>query len=137
MKPKIGITDSNRQAVANELSKILADETILYLKTKNAHWNIEGEDFFEKYKFFESQIEQLDEVIDSVAERIRSIGHYPPATLQSYLSLTHLTEKVTVQNDSQVLIEQLLETHESIIVILRDKIKLFANDYLDLVRAIS
>jgi len=45
MKISIGITDPNRQTVALELSKILADETVLYIKTKNAHWNIEGADF--------------------------------------------------------------------------------------------
>ena len=93
MKTAIGITETNRQEVATELSKILADETVLYIKTKNAHWNIEGADFYDKHKFFESQFGQLDELIDSVAERIRAIGHYAPATLQSYLDLTHLTEK--------------------------------------------
>ena len=93
MRTKIGITEGNRQVVATELSKVLADETVLYIKTKNAHWNIEGEDFYEMHKFFETQFEQLDEMIDNVAERIRSIGHYAPATLKSYLSLGHLTEQ--------------------------------------------
>ena len=37
MKPGIGITAVNQQAVAVELEKILADETVLYIKTKNAH----------------------------------------------------------------------------------------------------
>ena len=38
----IGISEENRQAVSTKLAKILADETVLYIKTKNAHWNIEG-----------------------------------------------------------------------------------------------
>ncbi len=46
MITNIGITDSNRQAVANELAKILADEYVLYTKTRNAHWNVEGADSF-------------------------------------------------------------------------------------------
>ncbi len=41
----MGISDQNRQVVANELSKLLADEFILYTKTRNAHWNVEGVDF--------------------------------------------------------------------------------------------
>ena len=98
MKTEIGITDANRQAVATELAKILADETVLYIKTKNAHWNIEGADFYEKHKFFETQLGQLDEIIDSVAERIRTIGHYASATLKSYLSLTHLSEATGEKN---------------------------------------
>lgn len=132
MKTEIGITDTNRQAVANELAKILADENVLYVKTKNAHWNIEGADFYEKHKFFETQFGQLDKVIDSVAERIRSIGHYPPATLKSYLSLTHLTEAKSEKNDSQGFIKVLLSDHESMIIVLRGHIKSFANDFHDL-----
>ena len=73
MKTEIGITDVNRQALANELCKLLADETVLYMKTKNAHWNVEGADFYEKHKFFETQFVQLDALTDSVAERIRTL----------------------------------------------------------------
>ncbi len=131
MNTHIGITDSNRQVVATELSKILADETILYIKTKNAHWNIEGQDFYDKHKFFEFQIGQLDEVIDNVAERIRSIGHYAPATLTSYLKLTHLTQQSREDNDSQGFISELLADHSSIIIILREHIKSFANNFHD------
>lgn len=132
MKKEITITDLNRQAVADELSKVLADETVLYIKTKNAHWNIEGPDFYDKHKFFEAQFGQLDEIIDSVAERIRSIGHYAPATLKSYLELTSLTEQTNDKNDGQGFINELLEDHESIIIVLREHIKSFADDYNDL-----
>lgn len=132
MKTAIGITDSHRQSVANELAKILADETVLYIKTKNAHWNIEGADFYEKHTFFETQFGQLDQIIDSVAERIRSIGHYAPATLKEYLSITHLTEQTREKNDSQGFIKELLEDHQSIIIILREHIKSFADDFHDL-----
>jgi starvation-inducible DNA-binding protein len=127
MKISIGITDPNRQTVAVELAKILADETVLYIKTKNAHWNIEGADFYDKHKFFETQFGQLDEIIDSVAERIRSIGHYAPATLKSYLGLTHLTEASSEKNDSHGFIKELLEDHESIIIVLREHIKSFTS----------
>ncbi len=132
VKIQIGINETNRQAVASELAKILADENVLYIKTKNAHWNIEGVDFYDKHKFFETQFGQLDEMIDRVAERIRSIGHYAPATLKSYLSLTHLTEVNREKNDSQGFIKVLLEDHESIILILREHIKSFSNKFHDL-----
>ena len=62
--------------VAYELSKILADEFVLFTKTKNAHWNVEGIDFYDKHKFFEEQANQLNDLVDSVAERIRTLGHH-------------------------------------------------------------
>lgn len=132
MKVELGITEINRQAVADELAKVLADETVLYIKTKNAHWNVVGSDFYDKHKFFEFQIGQLDEMIDSVAERIRTIGHYAPASLSSYLSLTHLTEQNRHKNTSQGFIKELLSDHESIIMNLRGQIKKFAEDFQDL-----
>jgi len=132
MKPNIGITDSNRQAVANELSKILADEYVLYTKTRNAHWNVEGIDFYNKHKFFEEQFGQLDDFVDRVAERMRSLGHYAPATLKSFLSLTHLSEETRSENNSTGFITELLADHEALIIHLRENINRFANDFSDL-----
>ncbi len=45
MKTSIGISDANRKTVAEQLSKVLADEFVLYAKTLNAHWNLEGPGF--------------------------------------------------------------------------------------------
>ena len=132
MTTNIGIKEENAAAVSSGLSTILADEFVLYTKTRNAHWNVEGPDFHTKHLFFESQYEQLDELMDNVAERIRSIGHYAPATLKSYLQLTHLTEMAREINDSHGFIKELLEDHERIIMNLRSKVNLFANDYHDL-----
>jgi starvation-inducible DNA-binding protein len=132
METNIGITQKNRQVVALEMSKLLADEFILYTKTRNAHWNVEGGDFHAMHLFFESQYEQLDEIMDSVAERIRTIGHYAPATIKSYLKLTHLTESGEDRNGSLDFIRELLSDHESIIEFLRSKITPFASTYKDL-----
>lgn len=131
MKPQIGITTDHLQTVANTLGKILADENVLYIKTKNAHWNIEGADFYTMHQFFEGQLQQLDEIIDRVAERIRSIGHYAPASLKSFLELTHLTEMNRSKNNSAGFIKELLTDHESIVIILRKNITPFAKDSKD------
>jgi starvation-inducible DNA-binding protein len=127
----IGINAENRQAVSVELAKLLADEFVLYTKTRNAHWNVEGPDFHSMHLFFESQYEQLDEIMDSVAERIRQVGHYAPGSLTGFLGLTHLTEKLTDKNDSLTYIKELLEDHESIIEFIRGNIEPFASKYQD------
>jgi starvation-inducible DNA-binding protein len=127
----IGINEESRKAVSDQLAKLLADEFVLYTKTRNAHWNVEGTDFHSMHLFFESQYEQLDDFMDSVAERIRTIGHYAPATLQGFLGLTHLTEKTRDKNDSLSFIKELLEDHESIIEFIRGNIDPFASKYHD------
>jgi len=105
---------------------------LLHTKTKQAHWNIEGNDFYDKHKLFDEQAEQIAETIDDVAERIRTLGHLVPATLKAFLELTRLTENVPSINNSQTFIGDLLLAHETIIIHLRANIDLFANDYEDL-----
>lgn len=131
MEPKIGISSENLARVAHALNAVLADEYVLYTKTRNAHWNVEGPDFHSKHLFFESQYEQLDEIMDSVAERIRSLGHYTPATLKSFLELTHFSEVLHNKNDGAGFIAELLNDHESLIIHLRESINVFANDFKD------
>jgi len=132
MKPKIGIKEENLAKVAHSLSQILADEYVLYTKTRKAHWNVEGADFYNKHLFFEQQYEQLDEIIDNVAERIRILGHYAPASLKEYLNLTHLSEHPIEKNDSLSHMKELLADHESILIHLRENISNFAEILRDL-----
>ena len=132
MKTSIGITEANREGVANGLAKILADEYVLYTKTRNAHWNIEGPDFYDKHKFFESQFGELDAIVDRVAERIRTLGHYVDAMLKAFLSVTQFTEQKREKNDSAGYLKELLIDHETLIMSLRESIHVFADDYHDL-----
>ncbi len=131
MQTGIGISEEDRSKTAQELCVFLADEFVLYTKTRHAHWNVEGSDFYEKHKFFESQYEELDEMIDDVAERIRALGHYAPASLKTFLELTHLTELSREKNDGAGFVKALLADHESIIIRMREKINLISNDYKD------
>ena len=131
MEAKIGIKQKLITKTVEDLCKLLADEFVLYTKTRNAHWNVEGPDFHAAHKFFEEQYELLDEVMDDVAERIRSLGHYAPATLKEYLKLTKLTEQSREKNSSAGFIKELLTDHEAIIFELRERINIFMDEYKD------
>ncbi|WP_035652279.1 MULTISPECIES: Dps family protein [unclassified Flavobacterium] len=131
MKANIGIKQESISKVVEVLIKILADEFVLYTKTKRAHWNVEGPDFYNKHLFFEQQYDAIDEIVDTVAERIRALGHYTPATLKDFLALTHLTEELKEKNDANGFIKELLSDHESIIIYLRENINSIANELQD------
>ncbi len=132
MKPNTGIADDHRQSVANLLNILLADEFVLYVKTRNAHWNVTGSGFSELHLFFQSQYEQLDEVIDEVAERVRMIGHFAAASLGDYTGLTNLTEDKADFSKQETLVRGLLDDHETIIRLLRADIVRTAEEYRDL-----
>jgi len=131
MQASIGISAENREVVAHQLAKLLADEFVLYTKTLNAHWNLEGIDFHSVHLYFEDLYNQSQAIVDDVAERIRQLGHYAPATLKNFLQLTHLTEADEDGNDSRSLIKKLLSDHESIIEFIRGSIDEFADEHKD------
>jgi starvation-inducible DNA-binding protein len=131
MKANIGITDKNAQAVAEKMNRLLADEFVLYTKTRNYHWNVEGENFMEMHKFYEGIYEELDEVIDEVAERIRAIGHYSQGRLKDFLKTTNLEEE-EYTTDQKKQLKNLLDDHEAIARYLRNDIGTFSDKYKDL-----
>jgi starvation-inducible DNA-binding protein len=115
MKPDFEITDIKLKEVATLLNTLLADEYILYTKTRNAHWNIEGKNFSELHKFFEGQYEPLDIIIDNTAERVRALGHFALGTLKDFLQVSRLSEQNDKFSDQSSIIQTLLTDHESII----------------------
>ena len=130
MHPQIGISDSNRQSVALALNKVLADEVVLYQKTRNYHWNIEGPSFLELHRFYEEQYKALEEIIDEVAERIRALGHYAEGRLGDFLKLTSLLEQ-DYSTDRKVQMTNLLNDHETVIREFRQQVDKFNNDFKD------
>jgi starvation-inducible DNA-binding protein len=119
MKPNIGLTDKQRSAVVDILNAVLADEFVLYVKTRNFHWNVVGTDFGELHKFFEQQYEALDEVVDEVAERARALGGEAAGSLKAFLAATRLREHQGRRPDAAAMLKQLLVDHEAVISQLR------------------
>ena len=131
MKADISLVPEKSQLAAKKLNTILADEFVLYTKTRNYHWNVEGSNFMEMHKFYETLYSELAEVIDVVAERIRSIGHYSQGRLKDFIELTNLLEPdYTTDQKSQL--QNLLEDHETISRYLRKDIPVFNDEYHDI-----
>ena len=131
MKTNIGISEKNRKEVSDILGKLLADEFVLYTKTLRAHWNLEGHDFHTKHVFFEEHYDAIKLFTDSVAERIRKIGHYAPGTLKEFLDLTNLSEKYDGDNTSHDYTVALLKDHDSIIQYIRENLSKVGEDCKD------
>src|SRR6056297_1196756 len=92
MEINIGINEEHREKIAHELSRVLADSYMLYLKTHNYHWNVTGELFHSLHKQFEEQYTELADAIDEIAERIRALGHKAPGTFKEFHQLTSIEE---------------------------------------------
>jgi len=132
MKPNIEISDNHLKEVALLLNILLADEYLLYTKTKNAHWNIQGPGFIGLHTFFQSQYEALDIMADDIAERVRSLGHFALGSLKNFLSVTHMLENDEDFGNQKQIIETLVNDHETIIRIIRRDLVPVSDLYKDL-----
>lgn len=131
MKPEVEIELRNLEAVATLMNTLLADEYVLYTKTRNAHWNVQGPDFFALHNFFEKQYDELAEIVDEVAERVRGLGHFALGTMREFLEVTRLSEKTAGFGTQEQIIRALLLDHEAIIRELRRDCKIMDEEYLD------
>src|SRR2546426_4054413 len=111
----IGLSEEDRKGVIGILSKVLADEYLLFTKTRNYHWNVVGPHFHDLHKFFESQYEEVDGKIDEIAERIRSLGGNTISTLTEFDQHTRLEENPGEYSDARTMVSKLLSNHESVV----------------------
>jgi starvation-inducible DNA-binding protein len=128
MKPSIGLSEESMHASVKLLSLLLSDEVMLYTKTRNYHWNVSGESFMELHKLFQSQYTELEETIDSVAERVGKMGGKSIGTMKEFLEQTRLKEypgQYGTQNDMML---DLLNDHETLAVEIRKDVETSAKN---------
>ncbi len=109
----IGITAADRKATVEGLSKLLADSYVLYLKTHNYHWNVEGPMFNTLHVMFMQQYTELWNALDLIAERIRSLGSYAPGSYKKFSQLSSIPESDDHLHAKEM-IKQLLQGHEAV-----------------------
>ena len=109
----IGIDTHDREAIAEGLSRLLADSYTLYLKTHNYHWNVVGPMFNTLHLMFETQYNELALAVDLIAERIRALGVRAPGSYREFASLSSVTEDEDT-SDATEMIRRLVMAHETV-----------------------
>lgn len=102
-----------REAVAEILGGILADQHVLYVKTRSFHWNVTGPQFSVLHALFEKQYDALAEAIDETAERIRALGAPSPGSMAEFLKAARLKEHIGRAPNAHAMLETLLADHEA------------------------
>ena len=131
MKPNIGLSEEQRDGVVKILNTLLSDEYLFYTKMRNYHWNVVGPQFNDLHKFFEAQYEVLNEVVDDVAERARSLGGKAFGTLAEFAQHTRLKEQPGKQPAALTMVANLQADHETMIRALRADLETVMEKYND------
>jgi len=121
-KIDIGISESDRNEVAEGLKKLLADSYTLYLQTHNFHWNVTGPKFRDLHLMFEEHYTELAEAVDDIAERIRTLDVPAPGTYKSFVELSSI-EEVEGVPEAMEMVSLLCHGHEQVVKTSREALK--------------
>jgi len=132
MNLNLGLSEEHREGVVQILNALLSDEYLLYTKTRNYHWNVIGPQFHDLHKFFEEQYQELNLIVDEVAERVRALGGNALGTLAEFLQAARLKEHPDQYPEAREMVSNLLADHEALIRHLRQDLETCADKYQDL-----
>jgi len=127
IQPNIGLDSDVRRSVVDILNHTLANEAVLNVKTRSAHWNMSGAGFIELYILFDSQYKQLNDISDEIAERVRMLGGIAIGSLQEFIKYARMEEQPGSVPD----ILRLLADHEANIRFLREDARKCTEEYED------
>lgn len=130
MKLDIGLTKKDLEKSVENLTVLLSNEMILYVKLRKFHWNVSGNSFMELHKLFEEQYNDIENMIDEVAERIGKLGGKAIGTMNEFLKHTVLEESANYETQDKMLAE-LLSDYEKVISNLRNMIANMEEDSKD------
>jgi starvation-inducible DNA-binding protein len=114
MQVEIGIEEHARKEIVEGLSALLADTYTLYLKTHGYHWNVTGPTFASLHQMFEEQYMELRDAADEIAERIRALGSYAPASYGELSRLSRVPDEEGVPPAAEMA-RRLAESHQTLV----------------------
>lgn len=110
----IGIERQDRAAIAEGLSRVLADTYTLYLTTHNFHWNVTGPHFNSLHAMFMGQYTELWNATDVIAERIRALGHYAPGSYAEFSKIATVPDVPQQPPKAMEMVRILVKGHETV-----------------------
>jgi starvation-inducible DNA-binding protein len=132
--PRTGEDDSPRimqREPQNLLNALLADEFVIYVECLNCHWNVRGMQFHSLHVFFETLYREQAEIIDALAEKVRSLGGIALASLQGYLASARIRERTGDLPDPRAMIARLAQDHRAVIALLHETFRRIEDRYDD------
>jgi len=102
------------QSIEN-LNQLLADTMTLRDMYKKHHWQVAGLTFYQLHLLFDKHHGEQDELVDTIAERIQSLGGISLAMAADVAESTLIPRPPRGREEVPVQISRLLEAHEIIL----------------------
>jgi starvation-inducible DNA-binding protein len=103
--------------LVDDLKTLMATSFSFYIKTANYHWNIEGDDFISYHPWLGEVYSNVYDTIDQLAEYVRTLQAYAPASLARFSELTTIADQFEIVQPP-VLFQQMLSDNQVVIDLL-------------------
>lgn len=111
----VALGEDVRRASVEALNQTLADTTALRDLYKKHHWQVSGPTFYGLHLLFDKHYEEQAELVDTIAERVQSLGGISIAMPHDVAEMTRLSRPPRGREEVPVQISRLLEAHQTIL----------------------
>ncbi|GIV38243.1 MAG: DNA starvation/stationary phase protection protein [Thermonema sp.] len=122
LENNIGLANEATTAVIEKLNTLLATYQVYYQNLRGFHWNIEGENFFTLHAKFEELYTGAQAMIDTIAERILTLGGTPLHTFADYMEHATIQAAKNVRSDKES-VSTLIENIQALVALERETLK--------------
>jgi starvation-inducible DNA-binding protein len=103
----------------DSLEQVFATNFVAYYRAHVAHVNVTGRNFVSDHKFLQKIYEDLQENIDTLAEKLRTIQEFMPDSIAQVLSLSSRDDDA-VMGSSDELLQLVLDDQLQLIELYRE-----------------
>jgi starvation-inducible DNA-binding protein len=114
-KMPIALDEKVCAASAENLNQLLADTITLRDLYKKCHWQVAGHTFYQLHLLFDKHYNEQNELVDTIAERIQSLGAISLAMAADVSETTIISRPPRGREEVPVQISRLLEAHEIVL----------------------
>jgi starvation-inducible DNA-binding protein len=118
MTNELGLPVKETEGLVNDLNILLSNYQIYYQNLRGLHWNIKGKRFFDLHVKFEEFYNDSQIKIDSIAERVLTLGGNPLHTFEDYIIHNKLSVGKNISNDEKA-VELILHSLGALLLIER------------------
>ncbi len=111
----IALDENTRLQSIEALNQLLADTISLRDMYKKHHWQVSGPTFYQLHLLFDAHYEEQSELVDTIAERIMSLGGVSVAMSHDVAELTMIRRPPKGRENPAMQITRLLEAHRHIL----------------------
>jgi starvation-inducible DNA-binding protein len=113
---RIGLTAEVRAQSVHALNRLLAHTIALRDAYKKAHWQTSGATFYELHLLFDKHYGEQADLMDTVAERIQTLGGVTFALAQDILDESSIARAPRGRESALAQLDRLALAHETVLV---------------------